>query len=110
MIRTSFTALTLAAIMAGCSIGAQADDSTGPTNPAPKGTAPSTIGVPNGTNTGLPNGNTDGSVAPVTPGTSGGNITPQKTGNPEGSSMGGTKNDAGSGANANDMGKHDDSK
>ncbi|MGI4838252.1 MAG: hypothetical protein ACRYF9_11595 [Janthinobacterium lividum] len=102
MIRTSFTALTFALVMAGCSIGAQADDSTGPTNPAPKGTNPSTVGVPAGTSQGMPNGNTDGSATTGSAGSSGANITPQKSGNPEGSSMGGQTNKANSAGDDDD--------
>lgn len=107
MIRTSFTALTFAAIMAGCSIGAQADDSTGPTNPAPKGTAPSSVGVPTGTSKGLPNANTDGSAAPMSPGSSGADITPQKTGTAEGNLEDGTTNKAGTATNADGKGNAD---
>jgi hypothetical protein len=102
MIRTSFTALTIAFVMAGCSIGAQADDSTGPTNPAPKGTNPTTLGVPAGTNKGMPNGNTDGSATTGSAGSSGANITPQKSGNPEGSSMGNQTNKANSAGDDDD--------
>lgn len=94
------SALLLSGLLACTSLSALADNSTGPTNPTGKGTAPATIGVPSGTGSNLPNGNTDGSAAPRD-GTST-QIKPQNTGNPEGSSMGGaaTKPDSG----AHDMG------
>lgn len=102
MIRTSFTALSFALVMAGCSVGVQADDSTGPTHPAPKGTNPSTLDVPAGTSKGMPNGNTDGSATTGSAGSSGANITPQKSGNPEGSSMGDQTNKASGNADDDD--------
>jgi len=89
------TTLLLSGLLASAALPALADNSTGPTNPG-QGTAPSSVGVPTGTGTNLPNGNTDGSATPRD-GTST-QIKPQNTGNPEGSSMGGavTKPDAGS--------------
>lgn len=96
MKNTRMTAVLLAAALTASTGWAVADNSTGPTNPAAKGTVPAEIGVPSGTSTNMPNGNTDGSASPRN-GTST-QIKPQNTGNPEGSSMGGavTKPDAGS--------------
>ena len=90
------TTALLAGLLAAAAVPAMADNSTGPTNPAAKGTVPSAVGVPSGTGTNMPNGNTDGSAAPRD-GTST-QIKPQNTGNPEGSSMGGavTKPESGS--------------
>ncbi|MFF7709271.1 hypothetical protein [Pseudomonas sp. NPDC007930] len=82
------TSFCLSALLGLSCASAFADASTGTTNPAPKGTNPSSVGVPSGTGTAMPNGNTDGSAAPREP-TSGDVLKPQSGGNPEGSSMGG---------------------
>ena len=79
--------LALASLVGMAALPAFADNSTGPTNPAAKGTDPAAVGVPSGTGSSMPNGNVDGSAAPRD-GTSS-EIKPQNTGNPEGSSMGG---------------------
>ena len=93
-------AILLAGLLSTTAVSAMADNSTGPTNPAAKGTVPSAVGVPSGTGTNMSNGNTDGSAAPRD-GTST-QIKPQNTGNPEGSSMGGTATKPESGSH--DMG------
>ena len=94
---TRLAALTFAGLLCSSALPAFADDSTGPTNPAAKGTNPAAVGVPSGTDATLPNRNVDGSTAPRN-GTSS-DVKPQDTGNPEGSSMGGssTKPDASKG-------------
>lgn len=83
------TSLALAATFGLFSAGAFADASTGTTQPAPKGSDPSSVGVPSGSGSGMPNGNTDGSATPRAPGNGMGK--PQNGGNPEGSSMGATE-------------------
>ncbi|PVZ20190.1 MULTISPECIES: hypothetical protein [unclassified Pseudomonas] len=86
------TSLALAATLGLFSAGAMADASTGTTHPAPKGSDPSSVGVPSGSGSAMPNGNTDGSATPRASGTSGSGMDkPQNGGNPEGSSMGTTE-------------------
>ncbi|MBD8594581.1 hypothetical protein IFT75_14275 [Pseudomonas sp. CFBP 8758] len=89
------TTALLAGLLAAAAVPAMADNSTGPTNPAAKGTVPSAVGVPAGTDSGMTNRNTDGTAAPRN-GTST-DIKPQNTGNPEGSSMGSAVTKPGSG-------------
>ena len=105
MIRTSLTALTLSLMLAGAAGLAQADNSTGPTNPAPKGTNPATVGVPAGTGNGMSNGNTDGSADTASPTNSKSSAQQPASGNPEGSSMGIKKGKTGA---ATDSGDKDD--
>ena len=91
------TSILLAGLLGAGAVSAYADDSTGPNNPTPKGTTPSAVGVPSGTGTNLPNGNTDGS-ATTKPMPNGSNTDLKKqTTNPEGSSMGGSNSKPGNG-------------